>query len=77
MIFGSQVDEAAAHAVLDQAADLGIDFIDLADVYPVPASIETAGRSEEIVGRWLAGRRFRASIAWARRPMTRADRAST
>ncbi len=57
MIFGSQCDEAASRAVLDQAADLGIDFIDLADVYPVPPSLETAGRSEEIVGRWLEGRR--------------------
>ena len=63
MIFGTQVSEEAAHAVLDQAADLGIDFIDLADVYPVPASIETAGLTEEIVGRWLEGRRSRFVIA--------------
>lgn len=63
MIFGTQCDEAAARAVLDQAADLGIDFIDLADVYPVPASLETAGLSEEIVGRWLAGRRERFVVA--------------
>ena len=63
MIFGSQVDEPAAHAVLDQAAELGIDFIDLADVYPVPPSLETAGRSEEIVGRWLQGRRSRFVVA--------------
>src|SRR5207302_3482969 len=63
MIFGTQVDEPAAYAVLDQAADLGIDFIDLAVVYPVPASIETAGRTEEIVGRWLEGRRSRFVVA--------------
>ena len=63
MIFGSQVDEGAAHAVLDQASDLGIDFIDLADVYPVPPSLETAGRSEEIVGRWLQERRARFVVA--------------
>lgn len=56
MVFGSQVDEAGAFAVLDRAADLGIDFIDVADVYPVPPSDDTAGRTEEIVGRWLAGR---------------------
>lgn len=54
MLFGTQVDEAGAFAVLDRAAALGIDFIDLADVYPVPASPATAGRTEEIVGRWLA-----------------------
>jgi len=63
MIFGSQVEESAAHAVLDQAAELGIDFIDLADVYPVPPSLETAGRSEEIVGRWLKERRSRFVVA--------------
>jgi aryl-alcohol dehydrogenase-like predicted oxidoreductase len=63
MLFGSQCDEAASRAVLDQAADLGIDFIDLADVYPVPPSLETAGRSEEIVGRWLGGRRSRFVLA--------------
>lgn len=57
MIFGSQVDEPAARAVMDEAEALGFDFIDCADVYPVPSSPATAGRTEEIVGRWLAGRR--------------------
>ncbi|MDQ6774511.1 MAG: aldo/keto reductase [Candidatus Dormibacteraeota bacterium] len=56
MIFGTQLDEAAAGAVLDQAADLGIDFVDLADNYPVPPAPESAGRTEEIVGRWLRSR---------------------
>lgn len=56
MVFGSQVDEAGAHAVMDRAADLGIDFIDVADVYPVPPSPDTWGRTEEIVGRWLQRR---------------------
>jgi aryl-alcohol dehydrogenase-like predicted oxidoreductase len=56
MIFGSQVEEKVAFEVLDRAWDLGIDFLDTADVYPVPASPETAGRSEEILGRWLASR---------------------
>jgi aryl-alcohol dehydrogenase (NADP+) len=56
MIFGSQLDEAAAFAVMDRGAELGIDFLDTADVYPVPPSPETAGRTEEIVGRWLRSR---------------------
>ncbi len=56
MVFGSQVDEAGAFAVMDHAADLGVDFIDVADVYPVPPSPETWGRTEEIVGRWLSRR---------------------
>ena len=43
--------------ILDRAAAGGITFLDTADVYPLGGSLETVGRSEEIVGRWLAGRR--------------------
>jgi aryl-alcohol dehydrogenase-like predicted oxidoreductase len=57
MIFGSQRDEQESFAIMDAAAELGFNFIDVADVYPVPASVQTAGRSEEIVGRWLKGKR--------------------
>jgi len=63
MIFGTQLEQAAAFAVMDAAADLGIDFIDVADVYPVPPSPELWGRTEEIVGRWLHGRRSRSVVA--------------
>jgi 1-deoxyxylulose-5-phosphate synthase len=63
MLFGSQCDEAAAFAVLDEAAGLGIDFLDTADVYPVPVSPDSWGRSEAIVGRWLRGRRERFVVA--------------
>jgi len=57
MIFGSQRDQSEAIAIMDMAAELGIDFIDVADVYPVPPSSETWGRTEEIVGAWLQGKR--------------------
>jgi aryl-alcohol dehydrogenase (NADP+) len=57
MIFGTQVGEQEAFGVLDRALELGIDFVDTADAYPVPSSPETAGRTEEIVGRWLRTRR--------------------
>ncbi len=63
MTFGSQADEEAAHAILDRSLDAGVNFIDTADVYPVPPSIETAGRTEEIVGRWLPGKRDRVVVA--------------
>ncbi len=53
-VFGSQVAEANACAILDKAVDGGITFIDTADMYPAPA--EQPGLSEEIVGRWLAQR---------------------
>jgi aryl-alcohol dehydrogenase-like predicted oxidoreductase len=57
MTFGFQCDERASFGVMDAAAEGGINFIDTADVYPVPVSLETAGKTEEIVGRWLRGKR--------------------
>ena len=60
MTFGNQTPEADAHRQIDMALDAGIDFLDCAEMYPVnPVSKETAGRSEEILGTWLAktGRR--------------------
>ena len=63
MIFGSQLDEDAAFAVLDRAVELGIDFVDVADAYPVPPRPETWGRTEEIVGRWLRSRRPAVTVA--------------
>jgi aryl-alcohol dehydrogenase-like predicted oxidoreductase len=57
MTFGLQCDEATSHAILDAAAAAGITFIDTADVYPLGGTLETVGRTEEIVGRWLRGRR--------------------
>jgi aryl-alcohol dehydrogenase-like predicted oxidoreductase len=56
MTFGAQADEKESFAILDKAFDAGINFLDVAEVYPVPPSPEYAGRSEEIVGRWMAGR---------------------
>src|SRR5262245_42197383 len=63
MTFGHQCDEPTSFAILDRAADRGITFLDTADVYPVPPTPETAGRTEEIVGRWLKGRRDRFVLA--------------
>ncbi|HEY7253123.1 MAG TPA: aldo/keto reductase [Methylomirabilota bacterium] len=57
MTFGLQCDEATARAILDRAAAGGITFLDTADVYPLGGGFETVGRTEEIVGRWLEGRR--------------------
>jgi aryl-alcohol dehydrogenase-like predicted oxidoreductase len=63
MTFGHQCDERTSLAIMDRAAELGVQFIDTADVYPVPPSPETAGRSETIVGSWLQGRRDRFVLA--------------
>jgi aryl-alcohol dehydrogenase-like predicted oxidoreductase len=56
MTFGEQVDEAAAHAILDHALERGINFIDTAEIYAVPTRAETYGVSEAIIGNWLAKR---------------------
>ena len=53
MTFGLQTDEATSHRILDKAAEGGINFLDTADVYPLGGTVETTGRTEEIVGRWL------------------------
>ncbi len=50
MMFGGETEEPASKRIIDKAFDLGINFIDMADVYH-------AGRSEEIVGRAIAKRR--------------------
>ncbi|MEK6289139.1 MAG: aldo/keto reductase [Acidobacteriota bacterium] len=57
MTFGYQCDELTSFKIMDAAAEGGVNFIDTADVYPIPVSLEIAGRTEEIVGRWLRGRR--------------------
>jgi aryl-alcohol dehydrogenase-like predicted oxidoreductase len=56
MTWGEQNSEADAQAQLDFALDRGINFIDTAEMYPVPPNATTQGRTETILGRWLAGR---------------------
>jgi aryl-alcohol dehydrogenase-like predicted oxidoreductase len=56
MTFGSMADEAQSLRCLDQAFDAGVDFIDVAEVYPVPPDPSYAGASEQICGKWLADR---------------------
>jgi len=63
MTFGLQTEEDVSRLILDKAADAGINFIDTADVYPLGGGESHAGRTEEIVGRWLKGRRERFILA--------------
>jgi len=63
MTFGVQCDETLSRSILDRAADAGVDFLDTADCYPIPMELATAGRTEEILGRWLLGRRQRFVVA--------------
>lgn len=53
MTFGNQNTQAEGHEQLDYALSCGVNFIDTAELYPVPASAETQGRTSEIIGAWL------------------------
>jgi aryl-alcohol dehydrogenase (NADP+) len=63
MTFGLQCDEPTSFAILDRAAEGGVTFLDTADVYPLGGTGATVGRTEEIVGHWLAGKRDRYIVA--------------
>lgn len=56
MTFGLQTEESVSQQILDKATGAGINFLDTADVYPLGGTLETAGRTEEIIGRWLKGK---------------------
>lgn len=59
MTWGEQNSEADAHAQLDLALDAGVNFVDTAEMYPVPPKAQTQGRTEQYIGTWLrkSGRR--------------------
>jgi aryl-alcohol dehydrogenase (NADP+) len=63
MTFGLQCDEAQSVRILDAAFDGGVDFLDAADVYPLGGGLDTAGRTEEILGRWMGQKRHEIILA--------------
>jgi aryl-alcohol dehydrogenase (NADP+) len=63
MTFGLQSDEATAIAIMDRAAEGGVDFLDSSDAYPLGGDLASRGLTEEIIGRWLRGKRDRFIIA--------------
>jgi aryl-alcohol dehydrogenase (NADP+) len=63
MTFGLQSDEATGVAVMDKAVEGGVDFFDTSDAYPLGGDLTTRGRTEEIIGRWLTGKRDRIILA--------------
>ncbi|HSG89451.1 MAG TPA: aldo/keto reductase [Pseudomonadales bacterium] len=70
MTFGLQCDEPTSQAILDAAMDAGLCFLDTADAYPLGGTLESIGRTEEIIGRWMKARGNRddvilASKCWA------------
>jgi len=73
MTWGEQNNEAEAHAQLDYAVAAGINFIDTAELYPVPPRPETCGRTEAIFGTWLKQRRDRDRLIIATKICAAAD----
>lgn len=66
MTWGNRNTEAEGHAQIDRALERGVNFLDTAEMYPThPVAAETAGRTEEIVGSWLASRRGRDRVVIA------------
>ncbi len=65
MTWGQQNSEVEAHAQIDYALDQGVNFIDTAEMYPVPPKADTQGRTEQYIGSWLAqsGRRDQVVLA--------------
>tara|TARA_R110002124_G_scaffold16882_10_gene71575 strand:+ start:10093 stop:11130 length:1038 start_codon:yes stop_codon:yes gene_type:complete len=53
MTWGSQNTEAEGHAQIDLALEAGVNFMDTAEIYAVPRSPQTSGRTEEIIGNWF------------------------
>ncbi len=62
MTWGQQNNEADAHSQLDLALEMGVNFIDTAEMYPVPPKLETYSLTEQYIGSWLKKKRDRSSI---------------
>ncbi|MBI1195634.1 MAG: NADP(H)-dependent aldo-keto reductase [Gammaproteobacteria bacterium] len=73
MTWGQQNTEAEAHAQLDAALDAGVNFVDTAEMYPVPPKAETYGRTERFIGSWLKARGNRDKVILASKVMSRSD----
>lgn len=54
MTWGKQNSEVEAHAQIDYALEAGINFMDTAELYAVPATRDTYGKTEEIIGSYFA-----------------------
>lgn len=65
MTWGMQNTEAEGHEQMDYALTQGINFFDTAEMYAVPPSPETYGKTEEIIGTWFAARKNRDNVILA------------
>ena len=74
MTWGQQNTAEEGFAQMDYALEQGVNFIDTAEMYAVPTRAETYGRSEEIIGDWLAGRGNRDKVVIASKAVGPSDR---
>ena len=73
MTWGEQNTEKEAHEQLDYAVESGINFIDVAEMYPVPPRKETYGLTESYIGNWLSKRKDRDKIILASKVAAKAE----
>lgn len=73
MTFGEQNTEAEGHEQLNYAVEQGINFIDTAEMYPVPPMADTQGSTERIIGTWLKQRGKRDDLVIASKAAGPAD----
>ncbi|PSC75257.1 aldo keto reductase [Micractinium conductrix] len=69
MTWGEQNTEEEAWEQMDLALSHGVNFLDTAELYPVPLRLETCGRTEEYIGRWMKARGNRDKIVLASKVM--------
>jgi aryl-alcohol dehydrogenase-like predicted oxidoreductase len=65
MTWGNQNTQADGFAQMDCAVEKGVNFFDTAELYPVPATKETQGRTSEIIGNWFKQRQNRGKVVLA------------
>ena len=73
MTWGEQNTEQEAHSQLDIALDTGVNFIDAAEIYPVPPREETCGLTEKYIGNWLKKNNSRDKVILTSKVAGRAD----
>ncbi|CAN0656073.1 Protein tas [Nitratireductor aquimarinus] len=73
MTFGEQNTEAEGHEQMDRAVERGVNFLDMAELYPIPPKAETQGRTERYVGTWMKERGNRDQLIIASKVIGRTD----
>lgn len=74
MTWGEQNSEAEGHQQLDYAVSQGVNFIDTAEMYPVPPNAQTYSRTETIIGNWLRSRTDRDKLVIATKVAAHSER---